>query len=172
MKRFSIISIICTFSLIIVFSAIFFGAFVANESKAQIKPIKPIPPKYADALNLTFAEVWDILKIKAKTDLWNASIIADNSKNTLLGKISSKYDSDSVFNNYGDYGSKYGSNSIWNQYGDYGSKYSQHSAFNRNTFSPPYIVKNQTIIGRLTLNNSIPGAIDPYLLKALFPDEL
>ena len=172
MKRFSTTNIICIFSLIMVFGTIFFGTFVANESKAQIKLTEPIQPKYAAALNLAFGELWGILKIKAKTDLWNASIIADNGKNTYLGKISSKYDSDSIFYQYGDYGSKYGNNSIWHQYGDYGSKYSQYSAFNRNTFSPPYIVKNRTIIGRLTLNDSVPGAINPYLLKALFPDEL
>ncbi len=171
MKRFSLTSIICTFLLIIVCGVVFFGVLVTKESTAQVRPTQPIPPKYAATLKLSFEELWVILKIKAKTDLWNASIIADNDKNTFLGNISSKFDSDSVFYEYGDHGSKYGSNSIWYQYGDYGSKFSQYSAFNKTAFSPPYIVKNRKIIGRLTLNDSLSGAIAPHLLKVLFPDK-
>ncbi len=41
-----------------------------------------------------------------------------------LGKINaSKYDSESIWNEYGKYGSRYNSKSIWNEYGTYGSKY-------------------------------------------------
>ena len=35
-----------------------------------------------------------------------------------------RYDSDSICNEYGNYGSKYSSDSVFNEYGTYGSKYS------------------------------------------------
>jgi hypothetical protein len=86
---------------------------------------------------------------------------------TYLGKLSSNvYDSDSIFNAYGIYGSKYSSTSIWNEYGIYGSKYSSTSAFNEYAIDPPKISdENGNIIGRLTTNSVITGAISPYGLK-------
>ncbi len=42
---------------------------------------------------------------------------------TFLGTISDKYDIDSVFSEFGDYGSQYNSTSIWNKYSDYGGKF-------------------------------------------------
>lgn len=58
-----------------------------------------------------------------------------------LGCLScNKYDSESVWNEYGDYGSRYSSNSIWNPYGDYGSKYSDYSPWNSYASYPPVIV--------------------------------
>ena len=52
----------------------------------------------------------------------------------------SKYDTNSIWNSYGDYGSKYSSKSIWNNYGDYGSTYSNYSPFNVYASYPPVIV--------------------------------
>ena len=88
---------------------------------------------------------------------------------TYLGKLTTnKFDSDSIFNEYGTYGSKYSSKSIWNEYGTYGSKYSSQSAFNDYTFTPPYIVTSDgTIYGRLTTNKFISGAISPYSIYAI-----
>ena len=157
-------------SLFAVFGFAAFSKFITQESSAQLKPTTPIPPKYANALKLSSAELWTILKIKAKTELWNASIIADDG-NTYLGKISSKLDTDSIFNNYGDYGSKFGTNSIWNNFSDYGSKFSEHSAFNKLAVSPPLIVKNRKIIGCLTTNNTFADALPPHLLRAIFTNE-
>lgn len=37
------------------------------------------------------------------------------------------YDSNSIWNTYGNYGSVYNSNSIWNKYGTYGSEYNSYS---------------------------------------------
>lgn len=66
---------------------------------------------------------------------------------------SDRFDSDSIWNKYGDYGSKYSDTSIWNTYGDYGSKYSNESAFNRFASDPPIIVTdNGEIVGYLTEN--------------------
>jgi hypothetical protein len=86
-----------------------------------------------------------------------------NNGKTFLGVLTSnQYDSDGVFNTYGDYGSKYSQTSIWNEYGDYGSKYSTDSAFNEYTSSPPIIVLNGKIVGYLTVNSTLSGAISPY----------
>lgn len=51
----------------------------------------------------------------------------------------SKYESNSVFNNYGTHGSKYSAESIFNTYGEYGSKYSSFSACNPYASDPPVI---------------------------------
>jgi hypothetical protein len=60
-----------------------------------------------------------------------------------LGKlVTNEYDSDGIWNKYGDYGSKYSTTSIWNTYGDYGSAYSNESAFNEYATNPPKIVDN------------------------------
>jgi len=84
------------------------------------------------------------------------------------GTYGSKYSSKSIWNEYGTYGSKYSSKSIWNEYGTYGSKYSSQSAFNDYTFTPPYIVTSDgTIYGRLTTNKFISGAISPYSIYAI-----
>ena len=69
-----------------------------------------------------------------------------------LGKlVTNKYDSNSIWNEYGTYGSKYQTNSIWNEYGKYGSKYQSTSAFNPYASQPPKIVTNSgRVLGYLT----------------------
>lgn len=101
-----------------------------------------------------------------------AALIAQDDKNTFLGKIANPYDSESIFNEYGTYGSQYNSSSIWNQYGTFGSEYSMHSPHNSYTSTPPMIIKNRKILGYLTVNKSIKSSITPNLLKALCKDEL
>lgn len=57
-----------------------------------------------------------------------------------LGKLNaSRYDAESIWNEYGKYGSKYNSKSIWNEYGTYGSDYSQYSPFNDYAAHPPVL---------------------------------
>lgn len=61
-----------------------------------------------------------------------------------LGKLNaSKYDSKSIWNEYGTYGSEYNANSIWNEYGTYGSAYSSYSPFNSYASYPPVIVDEE-----------------------------
>ena len=94
-------------------------------------------------------------------------LVADDG--TFLGDISSNsYASDSICNSYGSYGSKYESNSIRNEYGTYGSKYSNDSAYNKYTSTPPKIIQSRRVVGYLTKNDYLSGAIDPdELLIAL-----
>ena len=59
--------------------------------------------------------------------------------------MTNEFDSDSIYNSYGEYGSKFRTNSIWNDFGTYGSKFSSDSAFNKYTSTPPVIVDNNGI---------------------------
>ena len=93
-----------------------------------------------------------------------ASVIADDEK--FLGKIASQYSSDSIFNEYGTHGSQYSSESIWNQYGTYGGEYSSLSPFSRYTSTPPTLLKGGKVIGRLTVNKSLKGAVNPHIAKS------
>lgn len=108
-------------------------------------------------------EVCDIVK--------GAALIAQDDKNTYLGKITNSYDSDSIFNEYGTYGSEYNSSSIWNEYATFWSEYSSYSPHNSYTSTPPMIIKNRKILGYLSANKSIQSSISPNLLKALCKDE-
>lgn len=67
-----------------------------------------------------------------------------------LGKLNaSKYDSKSIWNEYGTYGSEYNANSIWNEYGTYGSAYSSYS----HASYPPVIVDEEgNFYGYFTVN--------------------
>ncbi len=93
-----------------------------------------------------------------------ATIVAKDG--TFLGTVGSKYDSNSIFNEYGSYGGKYSSKSIFNEYGTYGSKYGTNSVFNEYSSDPPRIVFNGSVIGYLSVNRYLSGAINPYALVA------
>jgi hypothetical protein len=100
-----------------------------------------------------------------------AVLIAQDDKNTSLGKITNAYDSDSIFNEYGTHGSQYNLSSIWNQYGTFGSEYSGYSPHNPYTSTPPMMIKGQKIVGYLSANKSLRSSVSPNLLKALCKDE-
>lgn len=99
--------------------------------------------------------------------LKGALVFAQDDEQTYLGKIDNKYNSESVFNKYGTYGNEYSSESIWNKYSEFGNKYNYLSPFNDYSSSPPRIIKNGKIIGYLTTNKFISGAISPYILKGI-----
>ncbi|SDO42120.1 hypothetical protein [Vreelandella arcis] len=84
---------------------------------------------------------------------------------TYLGVITHEYASNSIINDYGKYGDKYSTESIWNEYGSYGGEYADQSPFNPYTSNPPLIFKNNEAIGRLTVNEHLSGAVNPYILK-------
>ncbi|MDP2153266.1 MAG: hypothetical protein Q8J66_06370 [Methylotenera sp.] len=100
-----------------------------------------------------------------------AVLVAQDDKNTYLGKITNPYDSDSIFNEYGTYGSEYNSASIWNQYATFGSEYSSYSPHNSYSSTPPMIIKNKKILGYLSANKNIKSSISPNFLKALCKDD-
>jgi hypothetical protein len=82
-----------------------------------------------------------------------------------LGIVSrSKYESESVSNQFGSYGSRYATSSIFNQYSAYGGRYGGYSPFNTYCSNPPRLVKESRIIGYLTVN--------PYVSNRIDADEL
>jgi hypothetical protein len=91
--------------------------------------------------------------------------VYSNDGSEFLGTLSTnKYDSESIFNKYGNYGSKYSTTSIWNPYGTYGSKYMSGSAFNPYSYAPPVIVYDGQAIAYISVNKYLAGAISPYQL--------
>ena len=82
----------------------------------------------------------------------NQLIIVAND-GTFLGTFENEYSTESVFNQYGNYGSPYSSNSIMNKYGTYGSDYSDYSPFNKYANNAPWIVDGYgNSYGRLSVN--------------------
>ena len=99
--------------------------------------------------------------------LRNAKIIAQDDENTYLGKLSSEFDSESIFNEFGTYGNEFSSSSIWNEFSTFGNEFNSYSPFNEFSGNPPMLIKNGKIIAYLTVNKSIESAVSPNLLKAL-----
>jgi hypothetical protein len=97
----------------------------------------------------------------ACTQYEGALVIADDGK--FLGRITSEYSGESIFNKYG-MGSRLKGDSIWNSYSQYGSDSSEKSAMNNYATLPPMLINNRQVIGFLTKNKRIAGAVDPYIL--------
>jgi hypothetical protein len=108
------------------------------------------------------APAWSQRATDACLALDGATIVTEEGK--YLGRVANKYNSDSIFNRYGTYGSRYSSESVWNDYGSFGSKYSNTSARSQYASSPPLLIKDRQIIGRLTTNQYLSGAINPTTL--------
>jgi len=87
----------------------------------------------------------------------------------LLGKLTGKYDNDSIFNKYGPYGSKYSTTSIFNKYSQYGSKYGSYSINNPYSSTPPKLFIKGSFVGHVTVNKHINNPITTetflYLLE-------
>lgn len=92
---------------------------------------------------------------------------------TFLGTFENEYSTNSVYNEYGNYGSPYSTNSIMNKYGNYGSDYSSYSPFNKYANDAPWIMDRYgNSYGRLSVNRYASGVTsDSYeialQLKAL-----
>jgi hypothetical protein len=84
---------------------------------------------------------------------------------TFLGCLNgSPYDSESIWNAYGDYGNCYSDKSIWNAYGDYGGAYSSYSPWNAYTSTPPGVYDAKgNFYGYLTRNKANAKRIDTLL---------
>jgi hypothetical protein len=73
-----------------------------------------------------------------------------------LGKITeNKLDSESILNEYGPYGSRYSTTSIFNPYSDYGSTYGANSVNNPYCSTPPKLVVNDRLLGRISVNPNV-----------------
>ncbi len=100
----------------------------------------------------TFLGLLTLLPTAAGSDA--LLVYSDESPRVFLGCLNcSKYDSSSVWNQYGDYGSAYSVTSMHNRFGLYGGKYSALSPCNAYTSMPPLVVdRDGNYYGRLTAN--------------------
>lgn len=83
-----------------------------------------------------------------------------------LGTISSPFDSDSVLNEFGDYGSQFSDKSIWNEFGKYGGEFSDESPFNEFANKPPLLIADGDVVGTLSVSKSHRNALNPYAVKS------
>lgn len=81
-------------------------------------------------------------------------VFGGHNHQTYLGCLNcSQYATDSLRNQYGQYGNQYSVNSIWNQFSQFGSQFSMYSACNPYATDPPVIVdQNGAYYGRLSVN--------------------
>lgn len=100
-------------------------------------------------------------------ELRDAKIFAQDKEGTYLGKICNEYDSESIFNEYAQYGSEFGASSIWNNLSEFGSETSTISPFNPTSTTPPRIQKDGITIGYLSVCRTVNGVISPYFIKSL-----
>ena len=100
---------------------------------------------------------WDCYKLEG------AKIIAEDG--TYLGTLDDSYKSDSIYNDYSDYGNEYNSDSVWNDYSDYGNEYSSQSAMNDSASEPPELLKDGEVVGKLTTNDYEYEGVNPKALK-------
>ena len=82
-----------------------------------------------------------------------------------FGRIASQYASESIFNPYGRYGNSYSLSSIWNQYAA-GSQYRSESPWNQYSRGLQ-IVKGSNLLGRLTVNPSVPNGVSPLTIATV-----
>lgn len=83
-----------------------------------------------------------------------------------LGKLTlNKFDSDSIYNEFGNYGSKFSATSIFNKFSNYGSPFSSLSPFNQFSNTPPYIYLHGVKHAYLSVNQFLG-------FKTLNPNEL
>ena len=112
-------------------------------------------------LLLFFVQVYSLLY-----SLNQLRIVADDG--TFLGTFENEYSTNSVYNQYGNYGSPYSSNSIMNQYSNYGSDYSDYSPFNKYATHAPWIVDRYgNSYGRLSVNKYASGVTNDSYKIAL-----
>jgi hypothetical protein len=79
-----------------------------------------------------------------------------------LGKLNpNRYDSESIFSKYGQYGGKYSATSIFNKFSHYGSRFSPLSPYNRFATTPPKVYVNGKFIAHLTINERLKPNIHP-----------
>lgn len=143
-----------------------------QEMRAQEKErLEKLMPKVKKLLDYDIELLQAALKIKVVEKYQGTAVVSYDSLNETtkyLGKIEDQFTVDSIFNEFGTYGSEFSSDSIWNEFGTYGSEFSSESPFNEFTSTPPMIVKNNKIIGYLTVNKFIQGGVDPSWLKSFF----
>lgn len=144
------------------------GNFVAYVSNNKYVKPKIDPDVF---MSLLENDINKLLKLKAGAKLpqeitrQDSYLLAEDG--TYLGKITSNtFDSESILNEFGNYGSKFSTTSIFNSFGNYGSQFSSQSPFNEFTSTPPKIFINGEFWGFLTVNEFVNGQkLNPNNIK-------
>jgi hypothetical protein len=141
-----------------------------KEQKKQQRQadIKRFEKKIEALKEYTIEEIQLALTVKVIGKYEGASVMSDQRPPVYLGLIADEFNRESIFNIFERYGSEFNPMSIWNPFGTYGGSYSRYSPFNMFAMNPPVIVKDGKIIGRLTINDTLAGAVDPNWLKLFF----
>jgi len=139
-----------------------------KKKREQEEAIRRLRAKFDPLMKYSIEELLLALTIKVTMKYSGAKIYAADDDSTFLGTIEDEFSSEFIFNDYGSYGSEYSSTSIWNDYRTYGGEYSLYSPFTPYSSTPPIIVKSGKIIGRLTVNKYLSGAVDHNWLKSYF----
>ena len=108
---------------------------------------------FSSFMNADRLSIWECYELEG------AKIIAEDG--TFLGTLDYHYDSESIYNDYSDYGNDYSSDSIWNEYSDYGNHYSSESPFNDYASDPPILIKDGEVVGILTIKPYEYEGVDP-----------
>ncbi|MBO3463115.1 hypothetical protein G7B40_001380 [Aetokthonos hydrillicola Thurmond2011] len=100
------------------------------------------------------------------TSVFAATIVVA-SDGTFLGVVDNNlYNTNSICNQYGQYGSPYGMG-IFNRYGRYGGEYSQIGAYNERAQKPPLLIKDGQPIAIVTKNPNFQYRLDPDYLQQM-----
>ena len=84
---------------------------------------------------------------------------------TFLGKLKpDRFDNESIFNQYGQFGSQYSPSSIFNKFSTYGNQFNTFSPYNQFSTHPPKLYVKGKFFAFLTKNQ--------YKLPRIDPDEL
>lgn len=144
------------------------GDFISYITKNRtIKP-KIDPDNFIDKIQ---NDIRGLLKLSSGQNIENEFKRQDSyimaADGTFLGKLTSNsFDSESIFNEFGNYGSKFSTTSIFNEFSSYGGQFSSLSPFNSFTSTPPKIFINGNFWGYLTVNDFVSGQkLNPNRLK-------
>lgn len=132
-----------------------------KELRGASKRLKPLLAFSVEDLQLA-------LMLKVRERFEGARVLSDESEPRFLGTVTDEFDPSSVFNEFGMHGSEFAAGSIWNEFGIYGGEFSMHSPFNSFSLTPPFLLKGEKVIGRLTVNRFVSGAVDPIWLKSFY----
>ncbi len=87
-------------------------------------------------------------------------IVAGDGK--FLGKLNpNRFDTESIFNQFGPYGSQFSQTSIFNKFSTYGSQFSPLSPYNMFSTNPPKVYVRGKFVAHLTVNRMLSPRIEP-----------
>ena len=83
-----------------------------------------------------------------------------------LGRLTNRFESQSILNTFGSYGSEFSSTSMFNSFSQYGSQFSSLSAYNSFTSTPPKLNVSGQLAAYATKNTLKIPRYDPDALRS------